>query len=457
MATTTSTPTRSSKRNVEKLVCELGAKCTRKNPLHLKEYSHPSTDDNDAVDAKIDNNNDDNETSSESAEDVKVKKATRSVPARKAAAASSTSASSLWTKEDTCLVRVDPNAVASDRVYGFDLDSTLIVTASGKTFATSRDDWALFDSAVADVLRKLHRDGYALVIFSNQSGIGGKFYDEAKARMICGKIDDVIASIGVPMHAFVATADDRFRKPATALWDLFVAQFNAGIEPNLADCHYVGDAAGRPAGWRAGAKKDFACSDRKFAHNAGLTFHTPEALFLGIPEASKFSWDGLDPRTLLARAGAGEVCDGGVESIVRKGVLELVIFVGSPASGKSTFAKTYFVPAGYAWANRDMLKTVPKVQKAVRDALSAGQSVVLDNTSPKAATRAEYIAIARQFGARVRCFRFVADRELCSFLNMYRERLTKGEHKHVPRIAFNTFHSQLEEPTVGEGDRKSVV
>lgn len=417
--------------------------------MHLKEYSHG------AINTNNDDNDDDDEKkkidSESESDDAPV--VVEAKPKRKAAvaAASAASSTSLWTKEDTCLVRVDPHAVASDRVYGFDLDSTLIVTATGKTHATSRDDWNLFDPTVADFLRKLHAAGYALVIFSNQGGIASKFYDESKARMICGKIDDVIARIGVPMHAFVATADDRFRKPATALWDLFVAQFNGNVAPNLADCHYVGDAAGRPAGWRPGAKKDFACSDRKFAHNCGLTFHTPEALFLGLPEATKFSWEGLDPTALLARAGAGEVCDGGVASIVRKGVLELVIFVGSPASGKSTFAKTYFVPAGYAWANRDTLKTVPKVQKAVRDALSAGQSVVLDNTSPKAATRAEYIAIAREFGARVRCFRFMADRELCAFLNMYRERLTKGEHKHVPRIAFNTFHSQLEEPTLAEG------
>ena len=35
--------------------------------------------------------------------------------------------------------------------------------------------------------------------------------------------------------------------------------------------------------WKAGAKKDFSCSDRKFAHNIGLPFHTPEEFFLGEP------------------------------------------------------------------------------------------------------------------------------------------------------------------------------
>jgi bifunctional polynucleotide phosphatase/kinase len=356
-----------------------------------------------------------------------------------------------WTKVDSLLVRSDAACAGSDRVFGFDMDSTLIVTKSGKVFGTSRDDWKWFDASVPRKLAELHKAGYKLVIFSNQGGIGGKGYDETKARMICAKVDLLVAAAGVPVQAFLATAEDQFRKPATAMWDLMVSRFNDGVAPNLADCHYVGDAAGRPAGWRAGAKKDFSCSDRKFAHNVGLTFHTPETYFMGLPEAKSFSWDGVDPSTLLAKAGTGEVCEGGVGSIVRKGVLELIIFVGSPASGKSTFAKKYFVPNGYEWVNRDTLKTPAKCQKAVDEALAAGKSVVLDNTSPEAATRAEYVRIAQSYKARVRCFRFTADRNLCSFLNMYRERMTNGEHRHVPKIAFNMFHSRLQEPSVDEG------
>lgn len=41
---------------------------------------------------------------------------------------------------------------------------------------------------------------------------------------------------------------------------------------------FVGDAAGRIAG--DGKPKDFSCSDRNFAANVGITFHTPEEFFL---------------------------------------------------------------------------------------------------------------------------------------------------------------------------------
>lgn len=39
---------------------------------------------------------------------------------------------------------------------------------------------------------------------------------------------------------------------------------------------YVGDAAGRPKNWAPGRDKDFSCTDRMFAANAGLKFATPD-------------------------------------------------------------------------------------------------------------------------------------------------------------------------------------
>jgi len=42
----------------------------------------------------------------------------------------------------------------SSKVIGFDMDSTLITTKSGKTFAVNADDWKLLYSQIPSVLQK---------------------------------------------------------------------------------------------------------------------------------------------------------------------------------------------------------------------------------------------------------------------------------------------------------------
>ena len=54
------------------------------------------------------------------------------------------------------------------------------------------------------------------------------------------------------------------------MWRYVVEKGNGGVTVDLSDSLYVGDAAGRVAGWQPGKKKDFACSDRLFALNVGM-------------------------------------------------------------------------------------------------------------------------------------------------------------------------------------------
>jgi bifunctional polynucleotide phosphatase/kinase len=202
---------------------------------------------------------------------------------------------SSWTRFGSLLIRSAPSCANanSKRVFLFDLDSTLIVTKSGNTFAKSAADWAWFDESVPLKLQELHRSGVRLVIVTNQAGIHarGRQFSEKKAATLMTKIDDVVAASGVPLLVFVATTNDAFRKPNREIWDLFVRDHcEAGVD--VAECAFVGDAAGRKAGWNgAGAKRDFSNSDRQFAANCGLPFHTPEALFLGLAEATEWVED----------------------------------------------------------------------------------------------------------------------------------------------------------------------
>lgn len=408
----------------------------------------PATGEEEEASAKRPRKEEEAAAAAEEAEAPAAKRALRSAdPAIQAAKA----AKRTWVHEGSLLVldtAASAGANSGREVLCFDMDDTLIATKSGKTFAVGRSDWRWLYPSIPDKLRAAHAAGKKLVIFTNQAGIDGKGgYDVSKERMICGKIEDIIDELGVPVQAFIATTDDEFRKPATAMWDFMVRSFNGGVAPDLSKCTFVGDAAGRPACPAHGRpKKDFSCSDRKFAFNIGIAFATPEEFFKG-EAPDPFEWDSADIASIPRE---GPICNGGVESLT-SATQEMVILCGFPASGKSTFSKTYLVPKGYFWVNRDTLKTPARCLKAAEEALAAGKSVVVDNTNPSKGARAEYIAIARSHRVPVRCFWMQVDEKLAQHLNHFRERITKGASPHVPRIGYAMFKKNWQEPEISEG------
>ena len=101
--------------------------------------------------------------------------------------------------------------------------------------------------------------------------------------------------------------------------------------------------------------------------------------------------------------------------------------------------------------DQDTLKTKERCIKQTKLALANKQSVVVDNTNPAADTRALYIQLARQHRIPVRCYVFHTPLELAKHLNMYREKVTGGAHKHVPRIAYNMYAKKFVVPRKGEG------
>lgn len=106
---------------------------------------------------------------------------------------------------------------------------------------------------------------------------------------------------------------------------------------------------------------------------------------------------------------------------------EMVIFVGSPASGKSTFWKNYM--SKYARVNRDTLKTKEKCYKVAEEEIKKGNSVVIDNTNPKKEDRKYFIDLAKKYGWKVRCFVFLTPKDIC-FHNDY-QRVANDKREHL--------------------------
>ena len=409
-----SSKTKNESEEEEKEECEYGAECYRKNPDHLKKYSHP----------------DKKEESEEEEEQPKKKRPTREKKKNPLAA---------WKSHGSILYYNPPESNDSEKIAAFDMDSTLIEPKSGKTFAQGRNDWRWLFPCVPKKLAELHKDGYKVVIISNQNGIAkGKTSPET----VEGKILDLEEECGVPLAAILATADDDFRKPSPNMFT-FCIENMITKEVNLAESFYIGDAAGRPKDWAPGRKKDFGCSDRKFGHNAGIDFKTPEEFFLSEKPAP-FDWLSFDPKSVKTKS-----IPDSKEFISDE--QEVILFVGFPASGKSTFAKTHLIPNGYVHVNRDTLGTMAKCKNAMKEALSNGKSVVIDNTNPSPSAREPFITIAENAGVPIRCFHFQTSLELAKHLNNFREVITKGEMRHVPMVGYNMFKKHFVKPSKSEG------
>lgn len=77
------------------------------------------------------------------------------------------------------------------------MDGTLIKTKSGAVFPKDCSDWQLLFPTVPDTLKQLHTNGYKVIIFTNQAGIG---LGRVKIDSFKEKIEKIVKKIGIPMQ-----------------------------------------------------------------------------------------------------------------------------------------------------------------------------------------------------------------------------------------------------------------
>ena len=148
-----------------------------------------------------------------------------------------------WEQTDSLLILRLGEPVYSTKIAGYDLDNTLIKTASGSTFSESPNDWK-FKAKVTDKLQSLHQEGYRIVIMSNQLGIS---YGKPSVEDYKQKIEYIAQALKLPLLLLAATSKDKYRKPSVGMWDHLTGLENGGVTVDLKKSFYVGDAAGREA------------------------------------------------------------------------------------------------------------------------------------------------------------------------------------------------------------------
>ncbi len=125
---------------------------------------------------------------------------------------------------------------------------------------------------------------------------------------------------------------------------------------------------------------------------------------------------------------------------------DLVILVGLPGIGKSTFARTERF-AGFDYVSKDQIRKSRKIEAQialVKDALMNGRSVIVDNTNAGIEERAPLISLGIEYGARIIGYYFEPD------VNVARER-NRSRAKRVPDVAIHATRKRLVMPSIEEG------
>lgn len=289
-------------------------------------------------------------------------------------------------KNSTMYYFIPENITVNQQIIAFDLDWTLAYQEK-QLFPKDPEDIQVIPGR-REILEKLIKQGATLAIFTNQYAKSSKEKDNKLQR-----VANFIKKINLPILAFVATEKDNFRKPNKGMFD-----FMSSLYPKR-KAIFVGDAAGRP--------QDFSDSDLEFAKNCQLKFYPPNDFFPNIvPD--------FEP---LAKN-------------------QLVIFVGMPGSGKSSYYHQY-LSATHRHINQDQLKTKDKVLKKLTEVMAKGESVVVDNTSPSQSTREIYYQLAEKYSYKVIIIYFISDGYGWNKLRSHP----------VPDIAYHGYFKKLNPPT----------
>ena len=124
---------------------------------------------------------------------------------------------------------------------------------------------------------------------------------------------------------------------------------------------------------------------------------------------------------------------------------QMILLMGIPGSGKSTFATTNVQP-DFVRISQDVLRTRSRVDSALAEALRERRNIVIDNTNVMRKERERFIVPARQVGYRVTGYYFQSIIEDCLSRNAQRSGTAR-----IPALGVVARAKALELPSYDEG------
>lgn len=330
---------------------------------------------------------------------------------------------------------------AKVRIAAFDLDDTLTNRSNGIE---------PIDELLPAKINKLIKDGYLIIVFTNQAGMSSSKFDiEQWKANVEALMSTLITRKRFYFAIYAAKNHDMYRKPNIELYEQMIRDLiqTYGHVPMFSKkSFFVGDAAGRikPDFYKKlntprTKTGDFSDSDRKFAINIGINFMTPETFILDLPD-TPYKLKGIDPKQILDSAVKDDY-----KFIPRS--KEMIISVGMPGAGKTSFFNKHclrnrLVKYGYINKDRDSSTENHNINFYLKN----GHSFFVDGTHPSIESRNFYISLARSHGyKRIRCMIFNIDIDLAKHLNNYRH-ITTGAAK-VPDVVYNVYKKKYVIPS----------